>query len=410
MVALSLGRGARAASSAALALGLAVSLAACGSDDEGADGAVKITSAADATGPTADTQVPYQAGVKAYFDAYNDDLSEGQHEIEVQYLDDKYDVATGLANYRAAKSNGSVAMIGPNGSAQQPVLAEQGLDIPLLSGITTTILDNEFVWNTLPTFDPDQASIMVNHAMSQSDEPLRVAGLFFNVPSGVGFAKSLKEATEAAGGTYLGDVPIEAADAGGDWRAQALKLAELEPNFVGVLGSASNPQTFLPALANAGLDDIQVGAVTPLGLYKENWTDVPASLGSKFFVISSITPADIESAGSEEIQAAAEAAGEESYANNLYFVQGYVNAGLMAEAVNNAGDSPTAESVNEALGEVTDWTVNDINTPFCFGSDDHYASGVARPLFVDLETGKFTAAGEFADYVEFVRTDDGTCD
>ena len=64
-----------------------------------------------------------------------------------------------------------MAMIGPNGSAQQPAIVKQGLTLPLVSGLSSTILDNSFIWNTLPTFAPDQASIMVNYAKSKSTEP-----------------------------------------------------------------------------------------------------------------------------------------------------------------------------------------------------------------------------------------------
>jgi len=395
-----------------LALFAAAAVAACGSDDDGDSGGsgsgttVKVTAISDLSGPTADTQVPYEAAQRACFDRYNENLSDGQHRIQLDSQDDKYDAAQGLNHYRNAVANGSVLVIGPNASATHPAMQKAGMTVPVLSGLTTTVED-PFLWNFLPRFT-DQAKLMVNYAKEQVDGELTVAGLYFDVPSGVEFGEALKEATEAAGGRYLGNVTIAATEAAGDWRAQAQRLAELKPKFVGVLASANNPQTFLPAMDNAGLKDAIVGAVTPLGLYKENWTKVPESLGEKFFVVSSISPADLGTEAAGEVTELAEAAGEPDYANNIYFVQGVVACKLAIEAINKAGDNPTPESVNEALGQVSNFETGGLNPPLCFGPDDTYGTGLARPIRVDLGSGKFVADGEFEDYAEFV-SEDGTC-
>ena len=111
----------------ALAAVTMLTLTSCAGGSDEAEGdveAVKITVTTDASGPTVATQVPFREGVEAFFENYNANLSEGQHEIEVQYVDDKYDAAQGVASYRTAISNGSVALIGPAGSGQLAALAD----------------------------------------------------------------------------------------------------------------------------------------------------------------------------------------------------------------------------------------------------------------------------------------------
>jgi ABC-type branched-subunit amino acid transport system substrate-binding protein len=395
-------------------------VAACGGSDDGSESGggassggkastVKVTAINDLSGPTASTQVPYNEGIKAGFEAYNKALADGQHQIEASFVDDKFDPAQALAAYKKATSDGSVLTIGPNSSAAQPALVKQGLTIPVISGVSTTITDDKMLWNLLPKFT-DQAAVMANYAKTKlGGESFKAAALVYDVPSGIEFAKALKSEVEALGGEYLGDVVIAPAEAAGTWRSQAQKLAELKPDFVGFLGSAADPQTFLPAMNNAGLSNVIVGGVTPALLYKENWTKTPKNLAEKFFGTSSISPADVPTEGSAKVEAAAQAAGKPEYANNLYFVQGYVAAQLAAKAINDAGADPTPESVNEAMGKITDYTTGDLNPPLCFGPDDHYGTGASRPLSLDLATQKFVADGEFSDYTGFVKSTDGGC-
>jgi ABC-type branched-subunit amino acid transport system substrate-binding protein len=266
------------------------------------------------------------------------------------------------------------------------------------------------IWNTLPTF-ADQAKIMVNAAAkNQKGAKLKVAGLYYEVASGVEFNEALQAATEELGGEFVGGVPIALEEVTGTWRTQAQKLAELEPTFIGALSSAGDPQVFLPAIANAGLENVEVGGVTPLGLYKENWTKVPKALGEKFFVTSSISPADFGTEGAAEVEAAAKASGEAEYANNLYFVQGFVVAKLVAEAINNAGEEPTPEDVNTALSEINGFEAGGLNPPLCFSKTDHYGTGLARPIKFNLKAQKFEPIGEFSEWEKYLSAPEGgTC-
>jgi hypothetical protein len=82
---------------------------------------------------------------------------------------------------------------------------------------------------------------------------------------------------------------------------------------------------------------------------------------------------------------------------------------VAAEAINNSGDDPSAETVNQALGELTAFETEGLNPTICFGADDHYGTGAARPMFFDLEAQKFAVEGEFDDWAEFVKTPGGSC-
>jgi hypothetical protein len=70
------------------------------SDSGGAASTVKVSAITDETGPTASTEEPFALGLKAGFKAYNGELSAGQHEIEVEYYDDKYETGPSVADYK----------------------------------------------------------------------------------------------------------------------------------------------------------------------------------------------------------------------------------------------------------------------------------------------------------------------
>ncbi len=407
---------------AGLVVALSLGLAACGDDTGGTSSSagstkpassgggkpVKIAVIGDQSGPTASTGVPYIAGTKAYLESYNAKLGEGQHRVDAKYIDDKFDLAAGVAAYRQASTDGSVAAIGPNQSAGQPAIAKQGMKVPLLSGATSALLDQPFIWSLFATTE-DQATAAVAYGKTKVSGPLRVAALYVDVPTGEAFAAELKKQTEAAGGTYLGDVKIAPADSVGDWRAQGQKIAQLKPNLVGALSAAAGPQTFLKAIANAGLTDVVVAGAGPLGALKENWTKVPKPLGERFVVMSSILPADVKTSGAAEIEAAATAAGEPAYADNLNFIQGWIVGKLVVQAINGVKGDVTPAAVNAALEAVTGFDTGGLSPELCFGPDDRYGAAGTVPLKVDLATEDFEAEGDFAASESAVKTPGGNC-
>ena len=358
---------------------------------------VKVTVIGDLTGPTASTQVPYVDGVRAALGQYNKALSGSDHPISATYNDDKYNPTTDVTDWKAAVEGGSVLMIGPNQSESQPAMIKLGLKTPLLSGITTTITNNAYLWNLLPQFTY-QAGVMAAYAKTKVQGPLKAAALVYSVPSGLQFAAALQKYVTQDGGTYLGTVKIDPADAAGNWSAQAQALAQLKPNFVGFLGSGADPQTFLPAMNNAGLTNTVVGGVTPALLYKATWTKTPKGLAENYFGASSISPSDIPVPGASQVASAAQAAGNPSESDNLYFVQGYVATQVAIKAINTAGANPTAQSVNAAIGKLGTFLTGGLNPPLCLGSSVHNGTNLSRPLYVNLDTGKYVAVGSFAQW------------
>ena len=244
---------------------------------------------------------------------------------------------------------------------------------------------------------------MIEYASSQVDEPLRVAGLVMDIPAGHQLAESLKKNTEANGGTYLGDVTIPIAEISGDWRAQAQKLAELKPNVIGALSAAANAQTFLPAIANAGLEDSFVGGITLMGADAQNWLVAPESL--HYFAISSTYVLDTvpEPDTATRIKDLAASASDSGAANNQNFVQGIVAANLVADAINaTTGDEITAESVNEALASLGAWNAGGLSAPMCFGPGDTYGPTALWSVELNPKNSKFEIVGE-------APTGDQTC-
>lgn len=357
----------------------------------------KLTVISDLTGPTASTQVPYTDGVRAAFAQYNKALSGSDHPISATYADDKFDPTLALTDYKTAVQGGSVLTIGSNSSAAQPAMIKLGLSVPVISGISTTITNNPYLWNLLPQFTY-QAGVMAGYAKTKVQGPLKAAALVYSVPSGLQFATALKKYVTQDGGTYLGTVQIDPTAAAGNWSAQAQALAQLKPNFVGFLGSAADPQTFLPAMYNAGLTNTVVGGVTPALLYKANWTKTPKSLAANYFGTSSISPSDVPVPGASQVAAAAQAAGNPSESDNLYFVQGYVAAQIAIKAINTAGTKPTPQSVNAAIGKLGTFQTGGLNPPLCLGSPVHFGTNLSRPLYLNLQTDKFVAVGSFAQW------------
>jgi hypothetical protein len=84
-----------------------------------------------------------------------------------------------------------------------------------------------------------------------------------------------------------------------------------------------------------------------------------------------------------------------------------VTARLAAEAINMAGADPTPEQVNEQFSKIKNFETGGLNPPICFSKTDHYGTGLARPIRVDVKTGKFEPMGEFSEWEKYLKTPDG---
>jgi branched-chain amino acid transport system substrate-binding protein len=82
--------------------------------------------------------------------------------------------------------------------------------------------------------------------------------------------------------------------------------------------------------------------------------------------------------------------GEVMYSN---FVQGYVNAMVLVEAVRRAGPNPTGEKVRDALNQIRDFDTKGITPPLTFTPDKHKGTTGVKLFRINIESKIYEPMG-----------------
>lgn len=84
--------------------------------------------------------------------------------------------------------------------------------------------------------------------------------------------------------------------------------------------------------------------------------------------------------------------GDVMYSN---FVQGYVNAMVLVEALRRAGPSPTGEKVRDALNQIRNFDTKGITPPLSFGPDRHKGSTGVKLYRINTERKVYEPIGNW---------------
>ncbi|HSK54283.1 MAG TPA: ABC transporter substrate-binding protein [Jiangellales bacterium] len=393
----------RARITATLAV-LALGLAACGGDDEGADtgaagdaGAevdgepILVGSLADLSGPTSDVGTPYSEGVRGYVEWRNEQGGIAGRPIELLWEDYQYDVGIAERLYTDFSAQGVVAIQGW-GTADTEAL--RGLvnadEIPFMSASYSEELTNleETPFNFIvATSYSDQMRIALRWIHEQ-DPGAQVAVFHNDSPFGLSPVADGEAYIEENGldlGYQVEVMPGGATDFVGELR----RVAGNGVSYV-IVQNVESPAALLAGdIADQGLD-IQVVLLNWAG--GELFIDLAGDNAEGAVSVQPWTPISVEVPGQDEPRAFLEAQDQEL--SSLHYTQGWWKMALLADAIEpivEAGDEVTGPAIRDALSSVEDFDTQGVSLPITLTPrDDGRRTGmVCSPLWT-VEGGEWT--------------------
>ncbi|MDI6906665.1 MAG: ABC transporter substrate-binding protein [Thermoanaerobacterales bacterium] len=388
-----------------LALVLAVSFAGCGggggSETPGAGSGgdaqtVKIGGIFDLTGGTGDVGAPYAEGARAYVDYYNNKGSGTK--VVLEDIDYAYQINRAKEAYdKLVKSTGVAAILGWGTGDTEALKSFIARDkIPYISGSYSEGLAdiNTCPYNFLvaATYS-DQARVALKWAKEnwkESRKP-RVAFVFNDTPFGRSPVEDAKKFASELGFEVIGDevIDLKALDA----TTQMLGLQKKQADFAIIQGTSNLTATTLKDAKKLGLKTQFIGL---------NWAADekviqlagPAAEGY-IGVIPFAFPYD-QVPGMGEVKAYLEAKGKKLEDVNQKFVQGWVSAKIMVEAINRAGTNPTGESIRAALETLDGYDTGGLCAPVTYTAESHRGSEKVR--LAQVKDGKFVYLTDWIGY------------
>lgn len=254
------------------------------------------------SGPTAGPGSCSVAGLYSYLEAGN---AEGGFEfgdgktrtVELTYLDDVYDPARAVSNFRQLVNDDMFAYVGalgtPTNAAILPVATDQEIpQVLLITGASTFSEDQEtYPWTIglLPTYF-DEGRVF-GELLAAAGEPITVATLAQNDDYGEGYIAGFEAAIEGSEVEVVGSATYEPSDTTLDGQvtelaatgADALLSAvSVTPLQVGVLNRAQSigwlPRIFLPSNTATPSTIIEPGSGDAYpALYTTSLTKTPVS-------------------------------------------------------------------------------------------------------------------------------------
>jgi ABC-type branched-subunit amino acid transport system substrate-binding protein len=332
------------------------------------DDSISIGISSPLSGPTAGPGSCTVAGLNAYIEAKNAaggfEFGDGKtRQVEFTYLDDVYDPAKAVSNFRQMVNDGIFAYVGalgtPTNAAVMPIAEEEEVpQVLLTTGARTFSSDPDaHPWTTgfVPTYATEGRAF--GELLANAGQPLTVATLAQNDDFGESYLDGLNEGIEGSQVEIVASATYEPTDTTLD--AQVTQLAasgadvlfsavSVTPLQVGVLTKAQSlgwlPRVFVPSNTSTPSVILQPGGAAAYpAVYTPSFSKNPNS------------PAF---AGDEDVQAYNDAFAQygsdiaETYTPHCTW--SYAEGAVLDQAFQGM-EEPTRESFMTALKSITDF-------------------------------------------------------
>lgn len=388
--------------SLAVMAAVALTLAACGGDDESsgdgdAEGAategepILIGNIADLSGATGDVGTPYSEGIRGYVDWRNESGGVSGRPIELLWEDYQYDVAIAERLYADYTSQGVVAIQGWGTADTEALRGQVNADeIPYMSASYSEELTfaEETPYNfVVGTSYSDQMRIALRWIHDQ--DPGAGVGVFHHDSP---FGMSPVEDGQA----YIDENGL-------DLDYQSFVMPTGATDFVGELRRAEEDGLGYIVVQNVESPAAQLaGDIAAQGLDIQlillNWS------GGELFIelagddaegavaIQPWSPVAHEVPGQDDARAYLEEQGEEL--TSLHYTQGWWKMALMSDAIASvvdAGDEVTGPAIRDALSSVEDFDTGDVSLPITLSTrDDGRRVGMLCSPMWEVDGGEWT--------------------
>jgi branched-chain amino acid transport system substrate-binding protein len=297
------------------------------------------------TGPLASLSEQPLLGIKAKITAVNAAGGVNGRLIELRQVDDGADTTKAAENVKKLIADGAIAILMPIGtiSSLGALQAANELKVPLIApytGAASAVKFSEYGFNVRISFDEEFERI-VNHLFTIGIKNIAFA---HNDNPGARLAmEGTKRAIEGRGSKMVGSVAIK--NDASDADVQAAALVKLKPTAIAMSATTPVAAKFIQAYKKAGGE---------ASFYVSSFTN-----GQQLFkmvgkdavgvVVSQVVPYPWNAATTVvgEYQAAMKKIGltEFSYGS----LEGFINAGVLVEALKRSGSKPTPASIKKAL-------------------------------------------------------------
>lgn len=387
------------------AVAATIALAACGgqsagSGDEGAPGVtdttIKLGATSPLTGPPAAGCARVHGGAMSWFKHINEQGGVNGRTIDWKILDDGYDLARAGTNARQLTGGDYFAIFGGCGSIQPPAITPiaEKASVPYLfpmAQVPDLYLPHK-EWTF--AFSPSWASMFSSIVpWALDNKGTGGVAVVFAQNAGIDQAVSaVKESTQKAGGTYLGEQVVPATTS--DWTPIVLKLKELKPDYVVTNLSVEVALKFEQAARDQGFEPAK-SYVNTISLMGDQFvqglktgqgpeTRLDGKVISAYQVATPTDPANAECL-------AAAKKFEPKLVPDGNLMAGCNSARWMVEALKRTGKDLTRENLVKTLQSISKEQLSPGAVPASFSAENHL--GPDSIYVYELDKGEYVNKG-----------------
>ncbi|WP_313800197.1 ABC transporter substrate-binding protein [Cytobacillus sp.] len=374
-------------------------LAGCsGKEKSSADGkgTIKIGGIFDLTGGTGDVGTPYAEGAEAYFDFIKDEKING-YKLELIGDDYAYKIPEAQKMYQKLKSKDKVSGIlgwgtGDTEALRQQVAADK---LPYFSGSYSEnlkdIKESPYNFLTAASYSDQARSALTWIKENHSGGTPKIALLYNDTAFGKSPIEDAKSFAKELGMEVVDEqiIDVQALDA----ISQLLNMEKKKPDYAIIQQTWGATATILKDAKKLGIDTQFIGLNWATG---EGLIPLAGDAAEGFIgVVTHAFPYE-DLPGMEEIKKYLEEKGEKLDDKNQKFIQGWVSAKIMVEAIKIADDPTTGEGIRKGIEQLKDLDLGGLAAPVTFTSDNHAGTGKIR--LAEVKGGKFEVITDYISY------------
>jgi ABC-type branched-subunit amino acid transport system substrate-binding protein len=354
----------------ALAVSGVLLLSACGGSSSSSGGSssdtLKIGALMDLSQVYSFIGTPALAGLRSYVAGVNKDGGVGGYKLEVDALDTRADAVTTRNQFEQLKSDGVVAVVGPNDSTTlvplAPLLTQAKIPDLTLAALTDLHAPAKPYLFATGIRVADHALIaaqwMKQQAAKEGITAPKVAALTLDTPAVAELRDNLAKAVPAIdGGTLVRNdvVPVTATD----MTSAALPIIAAKPDFIQVGLLPTQVPGLVKTLREHGID----APVMNYFVASDSSTFKAVNDPGYYAVRMAAEPGESGVPGLAKMEADAKLAGQTKDMTSAYFTYGYISGELIGEAIKNCGSGCDGEKLNTALENITSFNDNGLTGP-----------------------------------------------
>ncbi|WP_102275119.1 ABC transporter substrate-binding protein [Cytobacillus massiliigabonensis] len=374
-------------------------LAACSGEEKSSGsgkGTIKIGGIFDLTGGTGDVGTPYAEGAEAYFDFIKDEEING-YKLELIGDDYAYKIPEAQKMYQKLKSKDKVSGIlgwgtGDTEALRQQVAADK---LPYFSGSYSEnlkdIKESPYNFLTAASYSDQARSALTWIKENHSGGTPKIAFLYNDTAFGKSPIEDAKSFAKELEMEVVDEqiIDVQALDA----TSQLLNMEKKNPDYAIIQQTWGATATILKDAKKLGIDTQFIGLNWATG---EGLIPLAGDAAEGFIgVVTHAFPYE-DLPGMEEIKKYLEGKGEKLEDKNQKFIQGWVSAKIMVEAIKIADDPTTGEGIRKGIEKLKELDLGGLAAPVTFTADNH--AGTNKIRLAEVKGGKFEIITDYISY------------